>query len=90
MSQTLTAQKREIYIRPDPGRKIKLCERCDASISQSLLGMDTSELARWTRFAAKGGIGKCIAIKDCVAQEPDDLMFLQVSIIHSWQTLVRE
>ena len=34
------------------------------------------DLGRWTRFAAKGGIGKCTAIKDCVAQGREDLMFL--------------
>ncbi|EIN12699.1 hypothetical protein PUNSTDRAFT_27997, partial [Punctularia strigosozonata HHB-11173 SS5] len=39
--------------------------------------MDAAELARWTRFAAKGGIGKCTAIQDCVAERPDDLMFLK-------------
>ncbi|KAF8985497.1 hypothetical protein BDQ17DRAFT_1188591, partial [Cyathus striatus] len=39
--------------------------------------MDATELARWTRFAAKGGIGKCTAISDCVAESPDDLMFLK-------------
>lgn len=39
--------------------------------------MEPQELARWTRFAAKGGIGKCTASRDCVAQNPEDLMFLQ-------------
>lgn len=39
--------------------------------------MDATELGRWTRFAAKGGIGKCTAVQDCVAEEPDDLMFLK-------------
>ncbi|KAI0271261.1 hypothetical protein BC834DRAFT_818545 [Gloeopeniophorella convolvens] len=39
--------------------------------------MDAAQLTRWTRFAAKGGIGKCTAIQDCVAKEPDDLMFLE-------------
>jgi hypothetical protein len=39
--------------------------------------MDAAELARWTRFAAKGGIGKCTAIQDCVAERPEDLMFLK-------------
>ena len=42
--------------------------------------MDTHELARWTRFAGKGGIGKCTAIVDCIAQEMgEDLIFLKVS-----------
>jgi hypothetical protein len=41
--------------------------------------MDAGELARWTRFAAKGGIGKCTATQDCVAQRAEDLMFLKVS-----------
>lgn len=40
--------------------------------------MDPIELARWTRFAAKGGIGKCTAINDCVAESSEDLMFLTV------------
>jgi len=40
--------------------------------------MDATELGRWTRFAAKGGIGKCSAIQDCVAESPEDLMFLMV------------
>ena len=44
----------------------------------SLLNMKVHELARWTRFAAKGGIGKCTAVHDCVAQSSDDLMFLKV------------
>ncbi|KAI4525189.1 hypothetical protein K523DRAFT_345751 [Schizophyllum commune Tattone D] len=39
--------------------------------------MDAAELARWTRFAAKGGIGKCTAVQDCVAQSSEDLMFLK-------------
>ena len=38
--------------------------------------MDASDLSRWTRFAAKGGIGKCTAVKDCVAQGNEDLMFI--------------
>ena len=41
--------------------------------------MEAAELARWTRFAAKGGIGKCTAIQDCVAESPDDLMFLKAN-----------
>jgi len=40
--------------------------------------MEATDLARWTRFAAKGGIGKCTAIVDCVAENTDDLMFLKV------------
>ncbi|KAJ7221749.1 hypothetical protein GGX14DRAFT_325319, partial [Mycena pura] len=39
--------------------------------------MDAAELARWTRFAAKGGIGKCTATGDCVAEAAEDLMFLK-------------
>ena len=42
------------------------------------MGLEAAELARWTRFAAKGGIGKCVALKDCVAESADDLMFLKV------------
>ena len=41
-------------------------------------GMKGHELARWRRFAAKGGIGKCTAVNDCVAHSSDDLMFLKV------------
>ena len=40
--------------------------------------MDGAELARWTRFAGKGGIGKCTATEDCVAENAEDLMFLKV------------
>ncbi|KAI0033861.1 hypothetical protein K488DRAFT_23383, partial [Vararia minispora EC-137] len=39
--------------------------------------MDAAQLSRWTRFAAKGGIGKCTALQDCVAEHADDLMFLK-------------
>ncbi|KAF9446704.1 hypothetical protein P691DRAFT_640329, partial [Macrolepiota fuliginosa MF-IS2] len=39
--------------------------------------MDAVQLARWTRFAAKGGIGKCSATTDCIAQNKEDLMFLK-------------
>lgn len=42
--------------------------------------MDANELGRWTRFAAKGGIGKCTALQDCVAEQTDDLMFLKVCL----------
>ena len=31
-----------------------------------------------TRFAAKGGIGKCMTQCGCVAESSDDLMFLKV------------
>ena len=43
--------------------------------------MDAAELSRWTRFAGKGGIGKGTAVQDCVAKNPEDLMFLRVSRI---------
>ena len=43
--------------------------------------LEPAELARWSRFAAKGGIGKCTATCDCVAESTDDLMFMKVS---SW------
>ncbi|KAI6129345.1 hypothetical protein EDD16DRAFT_1435184, partial [Pisolithus croceorrhizus] len=40
--------------------------------------MNAHDLARWTRFASKGGIGRCTAVVDCVAQEMgEDLMFLK-------------
>jgi hypothetical protein len=28
----------------------------------------------------KGGIGKCVAVEDCIAENPDDLMFMTVRI----------
>lgn len=40
--------------------------------------MDAPELARWTRFASKGGIGRGTATMDCVAEDEEDLMFLKV------------
>ncbi|KAH9952635.1 hypothetical protein BC827DRAFT_1076754, partial [Russula dissimulans] len=39
--------------------------------------MDASQLSRWTRFAKKGGIGKCVAMQHCVAEQPGDLMFFK-------------
>ncbi|KAI0246565.1 rab-GTPase-TBC domain-containing protein [Lactifluus subvellereus] len=39
--------------------------------------MDGPQLSRWTRFASKGGIGKCVALQDCVAEAQGDLMFLK-------------
>jgi len=42
------------------------------------MGLEPADLARWTWFAAKGGIGKCVAQCDCVAESSDDLMFLKV------------
>ena len=45
--------------------------------------MDATDLARWTRFAAKGGIGKCTAVQDCIAESTEDLMFLKAC----WESL---
>ncbi len=42
--------------------------------------MDASRFSRWTRFAKKGGIGKCVALQDCVAEHPGDLMFFKVHL----------
>ncbi|KAF8502600.1 hypothetical protein F5888DRAFT_1600786, partial [Russula emetica] len=39
--------------------------------------MDASQFSRWTRFAKKGGIGKCVALKNCAAEHPGDLMFFK-------------
>ncbi|KAH9941848.1 uncharacterized protein BXZ73DRAFT_4281, partial [Epithele typhae] len=39
--------------------------------------MEASELGRWTRFASKGGIGKCTALEDCIAEQSQDLMFMK-------------
>ena len=36
------------------------------------MGLELADLVRWKRFAAKGGIGKC------VAESSDDLIFLKV------------
>src|SRR5258707_1191204 len=53
---------------------------CDAdSLCNLKMGLEPAELARWTRFAGKGGIGKCTAKCDCVAESSDDLMFLKAS-----------
>ena len=30
------------------------------------------DAARWSRFAAKGGIGDCTAAQDCVAERAED------------------
>ena len=43
------------------------------------MGLEPADLARWSRFADKGGIGKCTATCDCVAESTDDLMFMKVS-----------
>ncbi|KAF5361144.1 hypothetical protein D9758_009039 [Tetrapyrgos nigripes] len=43
--------------------------------------MDPAQLSRWTRFAAKGGIGKCTATHDCVAEGEEDLMFMKDDMI---------
>jgi hypothetical protein len=42
--------------------------------------MDASRFSRWSRFAKKGGIGKCVALQDCVAEQQGDLMFFKVSL----------
>jgi hypothetical protein len=52
-----------------------------------LVIMDAAELARWTRFAAKGGIGKCTATRDCIAESSEDLMFLKVSSTFSFHLM---
>jgi hypothetical protein len=41
--------------------------------------MDASQFSRWTRFAKKGGIGRCVALKNCAAEHPGDLMFFEVN-----------
>ena len=56
----------------------EICSPADPSYTQSMSEMDASQLGRWTRFAAKGGIGKCTAIQDCVAERAEDLMFMKV------------
>lgn len=54
-------------------------------ISWASLDMDAADLARWSRFAMKGGIGKCTALQDCVAKAPEDLMFVKVQSARSYQ-----
>ncbi|VDC03245.1 unnamed protein product, partial [Peniophora sp. CBMAI 1063] len=39
--------------------------------------LDATQLSRWTRFAAKGGIGRATALVDYVAEQAQDLMFLK-------------
>ncbi|KAI5453882.1 hypothetical protein NCC49_004878 [Naganishia albida] len=39
-------------------------------------GLDATSLAKWNRLAAKGGIGKAVALEDCMANRKGDLMFL--------------
>ncbi|EUC62345.1 TBC1 domain protein 10B [Rhizoctonia solani AG-3 Rhs1AP] len=39
--------------------------------------MESADLARWQRFASKGGIGKSIALVDRIAERDGDLMFLK-------------
>lgn len=55
--------------------------RSNTTLVNAKMTMDAAELARWTRFAAKGGIGKCTATHDCVAESAEDLMFLKVSMV---------
>ena len=50
--------------------------------------MDATELGRWSRFAAKGGIGKCTALQDYVAEEPEDLMFMKVACASLWRVII--
>jgi len=45
--------------------------------------MDASQFSRWTRFAKKGGIGRCVAQKNCAAEHPGDLMFFEVCSLFS-------
>ncbi|CEL59739.1 TBC1 domain family member 10B OS=Mus musculus GN=Tbc1d10b PE=1 SV=2 [Rhizoctonia solani AG-1 IB] len=39
--------------------------------------MESADLARWQRFASKGGIGKSTALIDRIAEHDGDLMFLK-------------
>jgi CelD/BcsL family acetyltransferase involved in cellulose biosynthesis len=57
--------------------RTSVCNKFDR-ISAKVMDMEPADLARWTRFAAKGGIGKCMAQCDWVAEESDELMFLKV------------
>jgi hypothetical protein len=42
------------------------------------MGLEPADLAPWTRFAGKVGMGKCVAQCDCVAEISDGFMFLKV------------
>ena len=39
--------------------------------------LSATDLARWAKFALKGGIGKAVAKADRLADLDEDLMFLQ-------------
>jgi hypothetical protein len=56
--------------------QVTLSPGAASSMVRESTQMDAKDLGRWTRFAAKGGIGRCTAIADCVAMGNDDLMFL--------------
>ncbi|KXN81862.1 hypothetical protein AN958_03598 [Leucoagaricus sp. SymC.cos] len=43
--------------------------------------MDAAQLARWTRFAVKGGIGRCTGVNNCIAQTSEDLMVMGDEIV---------
>ncbi|KAF9538780.1 hypothetical protein CPC08DRAFT_651344 [Agrocybe pediades] len=46
------------------------------------MGLGAAELARWKWFAAKGGIGKCTALCDCVVNVFEGVSsFLSSSVI---------
>ena len=49
--------------------------------------LSASSVARWYRFAHKGGIGRCVALADKIAEEQDSLMFLQGDVIIVLQDL---
>lgn len=79
----LISRRSSVYIDQFPAyltQTPRLIYNISASFSARFLfpTMDAVDLARWTRFAAKGGIGKCTAIQDCVAKRAEDLMFLMV------------
>ncbi|GHJ84458.1 hypothetical protein NliqN6_0860 [Naganishia liquefaciens] len=39
-------------------------------------GLDAMSLAKWNKLAERGGIGKAVALGDCMADRKGDLMFL--------------
>lgn len=49
--------------------------------------LSAQNVLKWSRFADKGGIGRCVALSDKIAEEQDSLMFLQGDVIIVLQDL---
>jgi hypothetical protein len=71
--------EREVDRSDSPSGTAQLSSAHDTHLPRPLLSfMDASQFSRWTRFAKKGGIGRCVAQKNCAAEHPGDLMFFEV------------